>query len=576
MKVLQTITQLSNSEESCPFGIKKCELLYNEKDVRMLLRLTLDISANLYKDIKVDVCCYDKSGFKLSVMEEVPYVDGGMYIEIPSLMAASAAVIIRSAKNEDGIKWWSEAVFSDKVEINDDEYSDTAKFNSLSIDSPDREPSNEEISDIKSPKKEYTRDDKREERRRRYQEEEELRWLIKNDPVEKKKRLVTRIVVAAVVLVVAVGGGFTLKYKSDADSAYKTAMNLYNSGRFEEAKPEFEKTEGYFYTGDKKDELYHAIAMTNARCYDFKKAALYFKMLGEYREGFANYRSIINSYSNILSAGKLHSVAIGQDGKVLTVGVNDKEQCNTDEWLDIINISAGGEHTVGISRNKVVMATGDNSKGQCNVESWKDVVDISAGDFHTAGVLNIGRVVAVGDNVFGQCDVDNWSGVVSVSAGAYHTVGLKLDGTVVATGNNENGECNVAEWENVALVVAGNGFTAGLTGDGRVLFTGKDINNIKSVKGEKNVFSIGAGSYNLYVIYDDGSVKSFGSNDRNQGVTDLWYNVVASDGGENHGIAVSDDGKVYAVGSNEKGQATVSEWSEVFIPKSTVTIRKGE
>lgn len=565
MKALQVIKQLSNTEDSCPFSIKKCELFYNEEDVRMLLRVTLDSGTMTFTDIKIDVCCYGKDGFKISVMEGVPYVDGGMYVEIPSLMTDSAKVIVRSAKSNDGIVWRSESTFDDKIEIESSEFSDTAKFDSLSVDvTADDEKKEEPIN-------------RKEKRQRRYEEEEEIRQFIKNDPEEKKKRLITRIVSISVVAVLIIVGFFTIRYIDSANSAYTKAMNLYNSGRFEEAKAEFDNTVKYIYSKDKKNELDFAIAMTNARCYDFKKAAEYFKKSEGYpEESFANYRSILNAYANIVSAGRIHSVALTSDGKVLTAGSDEKGQCNVSEWQDIIDVSAGGEHTVGLSRNNVVMATGDNSKGQCDVGAWKDVVDVSAGDTHTVAVLNVGRVVAAGDDIYGQCDVDDWSGVLYVSAGAYHTVGLKIDGTVIATGRNDNGECNVGEWENVVLVAAGNGFTAGLTKDGKIYYTGRDIENIQAVKREDDVLSISAGSNNIYALYVDGKVKAFGASDRGQGHTDLWKTVAVTDGGENHGIAVSTDGTAYGVGSNEKGQATVSQWNNVNIPKQTVRIRKGE
>ena len=578
MESLQIVNKLYNSKESCPFVINKCELLYNSDKIRKVLRVTLGENAGRYNEIKISICCYNADGLKLSVMDDVPYVNGGMLVELSSLLTESVEIMVKSAKSEDGILWTEDVSFPDnrpvnqqeKINVNyneaDDENENTVEFDSAEVD--------RELKNVKTPR--LTKNEKKLERLRRYEEEEEIRQLIKNDPTEKKKRIFTRLAVLAVIVLLAGGGIYAAKYKSDADAAYKKAMNLYNGGKFEDAAAEFEKTENYIYTGDKRDKLYWAIAMSNSRNHNFYKAALYFKKSNGYKESIANYRSIINAYEGIVSAGKSHTVCLKGDGTVLSAGDNGKGQCNIEKWSDMSRISAGGEHTVAIDRNKAVYATGDNSNGQCDVSLWKDIVDISAGERHTVGVENIGRVVATGDNAYGQCDIDGWSGIIAVSAGSKHTVGLKLDGTVVAVGDNQHGECNVESWDNIILIAAGNGYTAGLKDDGEIVVTGDDSLKISDAESEKNVLSISAGYQNLLVVYEDGTVKAFGLNDRNQNVTDLWRNIVAACGGECHSVGITSDGKAFAVGSNEKGQASVSEWNGIDIPKSTVTIRKGE
>lgn len=577
MESLQVIEKLFNAKENCPFTIKKCELMYNSDEVCKMLRLTLSEQASRYKEIKISVCCYNAEGFKLAVMEDVPYIDGGMLVQLPSLMTEYVEVMVKSAKSDDGILWTEDASFPNERPVSeqddlymadptDAEIDDTIEFDSAEV--------NREIENVKSAP--MTKREKKLERLRKYDEEEEIRQFIKNDPTEKKKRFFTRLIILIIVVLLAGGGIYVAKYKSDADAAYNKAMNLYNGGKFEDAAVEFEKTESYIYTGEKRDNLYWAIAMSNARNRDFYKAALYFQKNGDYKESVANYRSIINAYAGIVSAGKNHTVALKNDGTVVAIGDNSKGQCNTEKWNDIARVYAGGEHTVVLDKNKAVYATGDNSKGQCDVSRWKDIIDVSAGELHTVGVENVGRVVATGDNTYGQCDVDDWSGIIEVSAGNRHTVGLKLDGTVVAVGDNEHGECDVKSWSNIVLVVAGNGYTAGLKKDGKIVFTGDDTYKISDAKSEKNVFSISAGHKNLIVVHTDGTAKSYGSNERNQSITDLWKNIVAACGGEGHSVGITADGKAYAVGSNDKGQAQVVDWNDIGIPKSTVTIRKGE
>lgn len=568
MELLQTVTGFFNTGADCRIKIDRCELLYDSENVRVFLRINLDENSEKFKNIKIGIGCYGKDNNILAAMHDVPYLVGGMLVEVPSLLTTSVLLGIEGATASDGNEQTWESDFPGSlgcVDI-DDEFDKTEVVDINAIND-ECESKAFEVS---------SKESKRLARIRRYEEEEELRNFIKNDPNEKRKRRITRLVTAVVFVVVVAAAVLFMNAKNSADVVYRKAMNLYNSGKFAEAVVQFEEADDYLYFGDKKKELYWAAATANARERRFYDAAVYYKELNGYKESFANYRSILNAYSGIMSAGKSHTLALKNDGSVYAVGSNGAKQCDTSQWSDIIRVSAGGEHSIGLARSGVVVAVGSNAKGQTDVFGWKNIIDISAGDNHTVGVKNVGSVEAAGDNTYGQCEVDEWSGIISASAGSRHTVGLKLDGTVIATGDNSHGECDVSKWSNVVLVAAGNGFTAGLTGDGKILFAGDDTYGISDAKKEKNVFSISAGGYNLLIVYTDGSVKSVGSNDRNQGVTDLWRNIVVTAGGEHHSVATAGDGRVYAVGSNDSGQITVESIRDVEIPKSTVTIRKGE
>lgn len=573
MESLQTIDKLFNKKESCVFEIEKCELLYNPEDMRKVLRITLGKQSDRYSNIKISVCCYNSDGLKLAVMDKVPYVKGGMLLELPSLLTEAAEVAVAEAELDDGIVWSEDAEFPNELRTAANEAFESKaeaeeSDDTVVLDSSEVEREIEKSFDAEKNKRKL-------EKIKKYEEEEELRQIIKNDPSERKKRFWTRIAIFVTMIVVVGGGMYAVKYKGDADAAYNKAMNLYNGGKFEDAAAELEKTDAYMYMGEKKVKLNWAIAMTSARNYDFHKAALYFKKCGDYSESSANYRSILNSYDGIVSAGKEHTVFLKSDGSVIAVGGNEKGQCNTEKWTDISKVSAGGNHTAAIDKGRKAYAVGDAGKGQCDVSGWADIIDISAGENHTVGVENIGRVVATGDNTYGQCDVDDWSGIISVGSGGLHTVGLKLDGTVVATGDNTYGQCDVGEWKDIIFVDAGEKYTVGLTKDGKIVFAGFGANGAENAKSEKNVFSVSAGYNHIIVVYEDGTTSVFGENDRNQNITDLWRNIAVAAGGENHSVGVTTDGKAYAVGANEKGQASVSELNGIGIPKMTVTIRKG-
>ena len=118
-------------------------------------------------------------------------------------------------------------------------------------------------------------------------------------------------------------------------------------------------------------------------------------------------------------------------------------------------VAAGRLHTVALREDGTVLAAGDDQFGQCQVGDWKDIVYIAAGKYHTLGVREDGTVVAAGDGQFGQCNVEDWTDIVAVAAGDSHTLGLRTDGTVVATGRDSSGKCSLGDWKGIVAVAAG-------------------------------------------------------------------------------------------------------------------------
>lgn len=57
-------------------------------------------------------------------------------------------------------------------------------------------------------------------------------------------------------------------------------------------------------------------------------------------------------------------------------------------------IAAGFSHTAGLKKDGTVAVVGSNYYNQCDVEDWKDIVAIAAGDWSTLGIKSDGTVVA--------------------------------------------------------------------------------------------------------------------------------------------------------------------------------------
>jgi hypothetical protein len=83
---------------------------------------------------------------------------------------------------------------------------------------------------------------------------------------------------------------------------------------------------------------------------------------------------------------------------VVAVGDNEYEQCEVDDWTDIIQISAGGD-TVGLKSDGTVVTTSTDY----DVSGWTNIIEVSTADGYTVGLKSDHTVVAVGDNTYGQC-----------------------------------------------------------------------------------------------------------------------------------------------------------------------------
>ena len=279
-----------------------------------------------------------------------------------------------------------------------------------------------------------------------------------------------------------------------------------------------------------------------------------------------------------IAAGYIHTVAIREDGKVVTAGSNDKCQCNVKSWTDIVSVAAGDYHTVGLKSDGTVVVAGDYSyaggwgvsgwtdivaiagggrhvvglksdgtvvvggetgEGVDDVSDWRDIVAVAAGRLHTVGLKSDGTVVATKfDNSWGarrgrdtsaydrgQSEVDDWTDIVAIEAGKYHTVGLKSDGTVVAVGDNEYGQCDVSDWTDIIAVAAGELHTVGLKADGTVVAVGRNNYTQINVSGLSDVVQIAAGGLHTVALKADGSVVSIGARKQGQGNACDWTNI---------------------------------------------------
>ena len=241
----------------------------------------------------------------------------------------------------------------------------------------------------------------------------------------KKAKKKKKIIAAVIAAVVALGIGVTVLTVTVIipELKYNSAVELMNSGKYDEAITAFEAMDGYkdsaeqitkCETGIKENKYNAAVELYTEGKYD--EAYNAFFELDGYKDSSDKLAAIIAEpasksakNSAFISAGDWHTVGLKRDGTVVAVGNNDDGQCDVSGWSDIIAVSAGHYHTVGLKRDGTVVAVGFNGNGRCNVSVWKDIIAVSAGYSHTVGLKKDGTVVAVGDNSKGQCDVSGWT-----------------------------------------------------------------------------------------------------------------------------------------------------------------------
>ncbi len=205
----------------------------------------------------------------------------------------------------------------------------------------------------------------------------------------------------------------------------------------------------------------------------------------------ASWQTAINNWDDIISVSCMDVAIIGLKADGTVVLATCASNINIDEWqnMDIVEVSSGELYVVGLrSDGKVVSQGHDAGDGQRAVDDWDNIVAIATGWRHTVGLRKAEdgttEILITGHQSKKQLSQieqqrESWKDVVAIAAGGGsgnfhgdgHTVGLKSDGTVVAVGDNTFGQCDVSSWQNVIAIAAGDWFTAGLTQNGDILIT---------------------------------------------------------------------------------------------------------
>jgi hypothetical protein len=280
-------------------------------------------------------------------------------------------------------------------------------------------------------------------------------------------------------------------------------------------------------------------------------------------------RERVTRYKNYIVVSIVHTVGLKSDGTVVAKGGNERGECNTFGWHNIVAIAAGDNHTVGLKSDGTVVAVGAQGHlhgqswdaGQTNVSSWQNIVAIAAGEEHTVGLKSDGTVVAVGAqglsvglrkprNV-GQLNVSSWKDVIAIAAGDKWTLALRSDGTIATAGDLS---ADFSSSSNVIKITCDGSY--GLKSDGTVISPSYLTLEFKNIISEwKNIVDVvSTAPSRLLGLKSDGTVVSTWDS----GTSD-WRDIVSIAA---HGYIVAglaSDGRVLT----NLSDVSTSDWKNI-------------
>ena len=271
------------------------------------------------------------------------------------------------------------------------------------------------------------------------------------------------------------------------------------------------------------------------------------------------------SYSVVVSnaAGSTTVTAwdlrLAAPGMVVAWGDDYDGECERPRTLtNTLAVAAGLYHSVAVAEDGSVVTWGAN---------WGNVpgdltnaVAVAAGFAHTLALRSDGTVSAWGDNTFQQTNVPSTlTNAVAISAGPYQNLALTRNGTVVSWGTGPEPAPPPPGLTNLSAIAMGGDFGLGLSKDSTVTAWGESAYGETNIPpGLSNVVAIAAGVFHALALRENGTIVAWGNNTAGQ--TDVpagLTNVMAIAAGFWYSVALKNDGTVVAWGDNTFGQTNV-------------------
>lgn len=171
-----------------------------------------------------------------------------------------------------------------------------------------------------------------------------------------------------------------------------------------------------------------------------------------------------------------------------------------------------------------MIVAGADGFDQCQVDDWTDIVQVVSGDSTTFGLKADGTVLIAGKSIgyagigkWASFDTSTWTDIVSIAANSYQLVGLKPDGSIVWTGlpyedwvNYSHGK-NYDDWQGIVAIDGSGTSMLGLRADGTVLAAYAYYNNaVEKLSEFQNIAVIASGDFctEYLAMKSDGTLMS--------------------------------------------------------------------
>ena len=290
-----------------------------------------------------------------------------------------------------------------------------------------------------------------------------------------------------------------------------------------------------------------------------------------------------------VSAGSMHSLVQGSDGRVYGSGWNRDSQLTGTKshkrtlrrlrglpaGVDATAIDAGGYYSLVLGDDGLVYGTGSNRDGQLTGEGRRrtltpltgmpagvDAIAVAAGGAHSLIVGDDGLVYGAGQNYDGQL-----TGTRPRIRTLTPLTGLPVGVSAIAVAGGYQYSLVVG---NDGLVYgAGSNYYGGLTGTDRTI---SSLTPLTGLPAGVRATLVAAGEGHSLAVGDDGVVYGTGSNGsgqltgtgRRRTLTPLsglpaGVRATAAAAAARHSLVVGDDGRVYGTGSNRHGEITAAD-----------------
>lgn len=156
---------------------------------------------------------------------------------------------------------------------------------------------------------------------------------------------------------------------------YNSAIEKIQNGNYEEGWAKLEELGDYKDSAKVLKESKYNVVSKMEKEKNYAKAAMLYGYAVGYKD--AKEKSMecwgkVDSIKSTISAGDDYSVAVKEDGSVVTCGKYNLYYATS--WENIVDVSLYRDHIIGLKKDGSVVAEGNNDKGQGDVDNWKNIL----------------------------------------------------------------------------------------------------------------------------------------------------------------------------------------------------------